>query len=85
VVTSLGLKNVITVQNAINIGLGFSYDLSGIVKWHQCKIVKLWVQNWRACSGLHENSGAGDGRHNLAVKQDIVYDEAVEQAPKITE
>jgi outer membrane protein TolC len=25
--TSLGLKNVVTVQNAINIGVGFSYDL----------------------------------------------------------
>jgi hypothetical protein len=32
VVILLGLKNVVTVQNAINIGVGFSYDLSGILK-----------------------------------------------------
>jgi hypothetical protein len=30
--TTLAFKNVITVQNAMNIGVGVSYDLSGILK-----------------------------------------------------
>ncbi len=30
--TALDLKNVITVQNAMNIGVGVSYDLSAILK-----------------------------------------------------
>jgi outer membrane protein TolC len=34
--TALNLQNIITVQNAMNIGVGVSYDLSGILKKHQC-------------------------------------------------
>jgi outer membrane protein TolC len=30
--TALNLQNIITVQNAMNIGVGVSYDLSGILK-----------------------------------------------------
>jgi outer membrane protein TolC len=84
--TSLGLKNVITVQNAINIGLGFSYDLSGIVKnGTNVKIAQskaLEVQNTESMLvdyiKIQVQKAMED--YNLAVKQDIVYDEAVEQA-----
>jgi outer membrane protein TolC len=84
--TSLGLKNVITVQNAINIGFGLSYDLSGILKnGTNVKIAEskaLEVQNSENMLvdyiKIQVQKAMED--YNLAVKQDIVYDEAVEQA-----
>ena len=84
--TSLGLKNVVTVQNAINIGVGLSYDLSGILKnGTNVKIAEskaLEVQNSENMLvdyiKIQVQKAMED--YNLAVKQDIVYDEAVEQA-----
>jgi hypothetical protein len=40
VVILLGLKNVVTVQNAINIGVGFSYDLNGMKNGTNVKIAQ---------------------------------------------
>ncbi|MDG2431109.1 TolC family protein [Flavobacterium sp.] len=84
--TSLGLKNVITVQNAINIGVGLSYDLSGILKnGTNVKIAEskaLEVQNSEnmLADYIKIQVQKAMEEYNLAIKQDIVYDEAVDQA-----
>ena len=84
--TSLGLKNVVTVQNAINIGVGFSYDLSGILKnGTNVKIAEskaLEVQNSENLLTdyikIQVQKAIED--YDLAIKQDLVYNEAVDQA-----
>ncbi|MBU0940339.1 MAG: TolC family protein [Bacteroidetes bacterium] len=84
--TSLRLKNVVTVQNAINIGVGFSYDLSGILKnGTNVKIAEskaLEVQNTENLLTdyikIQVQKAIED--YDLAIKQDLVYNEAVDQA-----
>ncbi len=61
--TALNLKNVLVVQNAMNIGVGLSYDLSGILKnGTNVKIAEskaLELQNCRSHAyRLHQNSSA---------------------------
>lgn len=84
--TSLGLKNVVTVQNAINIGVGFSYDLSGILKnGTNVKIAESKAQEVQNSENLltdyikiQVQKAIED--YDLAIKQDLVYNEAVDQA-----
>lgn len=84
--TALDLKNVITVQNAMNIGVGLSYDLSGIIKnGTTVKVAQsraLEVQNMEAILTDYikiEVQNAIEA-YDLALKQSEVYKEAVEQA-----
>jgi outer membrane protein TolC len=84
--TMLNLQNIITVQNAMNIGVGVSYDLSGILKngtnvriaesraleIHNSEMIltdDIKIQVQKAIEG-----------YDLALKQELVYDQAVEQA-----
>jgi outer membrane protein TolC len=84
--TALDLKNVITVQNAMNIGVGVSYDLSGILKnGTNVKIAEskaLEIQNSGAILTdyikIQVQKAIED--YDLALKQDLVYNQAVEQA-----
>ena len=84
--TALDLKNVITVQNAMNIGVGVSYDLSAIVKnGTTVKIAEskaLEVQNSEAMLTdyikLEVQNAIED--YDLALKQNDVYIQAVEQS-----
>lgn len=84
--TALDLKNVITVQNAMNVGVGVSYDLSGILKnGTNVKIAEnkaLEIQNSGAMLTdyikIQVQKAIED--YNLALKQDLVYNQAVEQA-----
>jgi outer membrane protein TolC len=84
--TALDLKNVITVQNAMNIGVGVSYDLSGILKnGTTVKIAEsraLEVQNSEMMLTdyikIQVQKAIED--YDLALKQDVVYNQAVEQA-----
>ena len=84
--TSLGLKNVVTVQNAINIGVGFSYDLSGIlkngtnVKIAQSKAVEVQNSENLLTDYIKIQFQKATEDYDLAIKQDLVYDEAVDQA-----
>lgn len=84
--TSLGLKNVVTVQNAINIGIGFSYDLSEIlknstnVKIAQSRALALQSSENILTDYIKIQVQKALEDYDLAIKQDIVYDEAVEQA-----
>ena len=84
--TALDLSNVITVQNAMNIGVGISYDLSAILK--NGTLVKLAenkfleVQNSEAILTdyikIQVQKAIED--YDLALKQNIVYGQAVEQS-----
>ena len=84
--TALDLSNVITVQNAMNIGIGISYDLSALVK--NATMVKLAesrlseVQSNEALLvdyiKVQVHKAIED--YELAVKQSLVYNEAQEQA-----
>lgn len=84
--TALDLSNVITVQNAMNFGLGISYDLSAILK--NGTLVKLAenkfleVQNSQAILTdyitIQVQKAIED--YDLALKQNVVYGQAVEQS-----
>lgn len=84
--TALNLKNVVTVQNAMNVGVGLSYDLSGIlkngthVKIAQSKAKE--VQNTEALLTDYIKIQVQKAKedYELALKQGGVYREAVEQA-----
>jgi outer membrane protein TolC len=84
--TALDLKNVVTVQNAINFGVGLSYDLSGIIKNNtNVKIAKskaLEVQNTELMLTdyikIQVQKAIED--YDLALKQNNVYSLAVDQA-----
>ena len=84
--TALDLSNVITVQNAMNIGVGITYDLSAILK--NGTLVKLAenkfleVQNSEAMLTdyikIQVQKSIED--YDLSLKQNEVYDQAVEQS-----
>lgn len=84
--TTLDLSNVITVQNAMNIGVGISYDLSAILK--NGTLVKLAenkfieVQNAEAILTDYIKSQVQKAieDYDLALKQSVVYGQAVEQS-----
>ncbi len=84
--TALNLKNVVTVQNAMNVGVGLSYDLSGILKnGTNVKIAQskaLEVQNTEAMltDYIKIQVQKAIEEYDLALKQSVVYREAVEQA-----
>lgn len=84
--TALNLKNVITVQNAMNIGIGVSYDISNILKnGTNVKLAEskaLEIQNSEAMLTdyikIQVQKAIED--YDLALKQNVVYNQAVEQA-----
>ncbi|RDI57473.1 TolC family protein [Flavobacterium glaciei] len=84
--TALDLSNVITVQNAMNIGVGISYDLSAILK--NGTLVRfaenkfLEVQNSEAIltDYIKVQVQKAIEDYDLALKQTVVYEEAQEQA-----
>lgn len=84
--TALNLKNVVTVQNAMNVGVGLSYDLSGILKnGTQIKIAQSKaqeVQNTEALLTDYIKIQVQKAKedYELALKQGGVYRQAVEQA-----
>jgi outer membrane protein TolC len=84
--TAIDLKNVITVQNAMNIGVGLSYDLSGIlknnatVKVAESKADELKKHEEVLTEQIKIEVQKAIEDYDLALKQDIVYNQAVEQA-----
>ena len=84
--TALSLQNVVTVKNAINFGLGVSYDFSSIFKNNtEVKIAKNKALEIKQNEDLLidkikiEVKNAVE-EYNLALKQNLVYTQAVEQA-----
>lgn len=84
--TTLNLQNVVTVQNAINVGLGLSYNLSSIFKnGKEVKIAKnKALETQQSEAVLSENIKIqvqqSIENYNLALKQNLVYEEAIGQA-----
>lgn len=84
--TALNLQNVVTVKNAINFGLGVSYDFSSIFKNNtEVKIAKNKALEIKQNEDLLvdkikiEVKNAVED-YNLALKQNLVYTQAVEQS-----
>ena len=84
--TALDLANVVTVQNAMNFGVGLSYDLGGILKnGASVKLAEskaLEVQNSEALlkDYIKVEVQKSIEDYDLALKQSAVLDQAVEQA-----
>jgi outer membrane protein TolC len=84
--TALNLQNIITVQNAMNIGVGVSYDLSGIlkngtnVKIAESKAFEVQNSEMMLTDNIKIQVQKAIEGYDLALKQDLVYNQAVEQA-----
>lgn len=83
---ALDLNNVVTVTNAMNFGVGVSYDLASIFK--NGKEVKLANNKAKEAKeslailsdNIKEEVHKATENYNLSVKQSSVYDQAVDQA-----
>ncbi|MGL2993811.1 TolC family protein [Flavobacterium sp. TSSA_36] len=84
--TALDLHNIITVQNAMNIGVGISYDFTSLLK--NDALVKVAESK---ASEVHNTEALltdyikvqvqkAIEDYQLAIKQDVVYAEAIDQA-----
>ena len=80
------LNNVLTVTNAMNIGVGVSYDLSNIFKnGKQVKLAQSRAKETEIAVSLmndqvKEEVFQAQENYKLSQKQSLVYDKAVEQA-----
>lgn len=80
------LNNVLTVTNAMNFGVGFSYDLSSIfknsknVKLAQSKTKEIEIALSLMTDQIKEEVFQAQENYNLSLKQSLVYDKAVVQA-----
>lgn len=84
--TTLDLKNVVTVQNAMNFGIGLSYNLSDIfkngteVRVAKSKAEEIQNSEMMLTDYIKIQVQQALEDYDLAVKQNAVYTEAVEQA-----
>lgn len=80
------LNNVLTVTNAMNFGVGVSYDLASIFKnSKQVKLAQSRVKETEIAVSLlndeiKEEEFQAEENYKLSLKQSLVYDKAVEQA-----
>lgn len=83
---ALDLENVVRVQNAMNVGVGISYNLSSIfkngknVKTAKSRAKEIEQQQALLTDQIKEEVVKADEDYKLALKQDKVYDQAVNQA-----
>lgn len=84
--TALDLKNVITVENAMNFGVGISYDLSSIlkngtmVKLAQSKALEVHNSQEMLTDYIKIQVQKAIEDYELALKQSTVYSQAVAQS-----
>ena len=84
--TALNIKNILVVQNAMNIGVGLSYDISGIlingtnVKIAESKALEIQNSGAMLTDYIKIQVQKAIEDYDLALKQDLVYNQAVEQA-----
>lgn len=84
--TTLDLKNVINVQNAMNFGIGLSYNLSNIfkngteVKVAKSKAAEIQNSEMMLTDYIKIQVQKALEDYDLSVKQNDVYTEALEQA-----
>ena len=82
----LNLENVVTVQNAINFGLGLSYNFSSLFKngtdiaVAKSKAKEIQKQKESLTDAIKNELMKAKEEYELAVKQDKVYTEAETQA-----
>ncbi len=82
---ALDLQNVVTVQNAMNVGVGFSYNLSSLfkngkdVKVAKSKAFEVDKQQAEMTDAIKLEILSAREDYELSVKQDKVYGESVEQ------
>ncbi len=80
------LKNVLSVNNAMNYGVGLSYDLSSIFKNNkQVKLATSRANETKEAVAIltdqiKEEIQQAQENYNLSLKQSAVYDKAFEQA-----
>lgn len=80
------LKDVMTVTNAMNFGVGVSYDLSNIFKnGKEVKLAKSKAEQAKTAVSImndkiKEEVQQAQENYNLSEKQNAVYKQAVEQA-----
>lgn len=84
--TTLDLKNVINVQNAINFGVGISYNISDIfkngteVKVAKSRAEEIQTTEMMLTDYIKVQVQKAIEDYDLALKQNVVYTQAVEQA-----
>jgi outer membrane protein len=80
------LKDVMTVSNAMNFGVGVNYDLSNIFKnGKEVKLAKSKAEQAKTAVNMmndkiKEEVQQAQENYNLSEKQNVVYKQAVEQA-----
>jgi outer membrane protein len=80
------LSNVLTVTNAMNVGVGVSYDISNIfkngkqVKLAQSKAKETEIQMTLLSDQIKEETFLAKENYSLSLKQSAVYEKALEQA-----
>ncbi|MCV9930117.1 TolC family protein [Flavobacterium sp. LS1R49] len=83
---AVDVRNILTVQNAMNFGVGISYDLSGIlkkgadIKQAQSKADEAKSSQEILTNYIKVEVQKAIEDYNLALKQSSVYDLALEQA-----
>jgi outer membrane protein TolC len=83
---ALNLNNIITLQNAMYFGVGLSYDISGIykngthVKIAESKALEVKNSEELLKDTIRIQVQQAITNYDLAIKQDVVYNRAVEQA-----
>lgn len=83
---ALDLKNVISVSNAMNFGVGFNYDLSSIFKnGKEVKLAKSKAEQSKQMIAIlsdkiKEETQQAQENYTLSLKQNKVYALAVEQS-----
>lgn len=84
--TALDLQNVVTVQNAMNVGIGLSYNLSSIfknpkeVEVAKSRATEVEQQKAILTDAIKAQIVRAREEYDLSVKQNDVYNEAVAQA-----
>jgi len=82
----LDLKNTLTVSNAMNFGVGLSYDISNIfkngtnVKTAKSKALEVQESESILSEKIKTQVHEANENYNLALKQNLVYEQAIDQA-----
>ena len=80
------LNNVLTVTNAMNVGVGVSYDVSNIfknsknVKLAKSRVKETEIEVSQLNDEIREEVFQANENYALSQKQSLVYDKAVEQS-----
>lgn len=82
----LDLKNTLTVSNAMNFGVGLSYDFASIfkngtnVKTAKSKALEVLETESILSEKIKTQVHEANENYNLALKQNLVYEQAIDQA-----